>query len=128
MRKYIVSLFVAVTAMMLPAGAFAYSDEVAAIVAEMNNSIDSENADGLKEVRYDGSDMILVVDCSVIMSEEEFAMLKEMMSTPEGKKMFTDMVFEEADYVSVSSLLKSNNTGMKVCLQYEDTELMFDFD
>lgn len=126
MKKFLVSLFVAFSAMMLPTGVFAYSEDVANLVTEMNNELAGKG--GIKELRYDGDNVILVIDCSDLFSSEQFAMIKELVNTPEGQKMFVDAILSDPATQNVVAMIKSMDTGVQICLEYSGTELKFNLD
>lgn len=112
--------------MMLPTGVSAYSEDVANLVSEMNKTVAGN--EGIKELRYDGDNVIFVIDCSDMFSSDMFAMLKEAIKTPDGKKMIVDTILSDPSCQTMVSLLKGLNTGVQICLEYSGTDLTFNLD
>lgn len=69
MKKFVVTLFVAVLAAVIPFNASAYSKEMAQLATELNNQLAGQ--DNIQSISYDGNNLIMTFQKGMCSPEEE---------------------------------------------------------
>ncbi len=125
MKKFF-ALLAVMAALLIPAKAMAYSNEMAQLAEAMNAEI--AGTDNVKSISYDGSNLILTMDDSIV-TQEESELLESVSDSESIKPMIMaqlDTCMDAETRSIFSQLLGAFNTNLMLRLPLKNGR-MFDF-